>query len=147
MKIWIFFPVFKKSHATSFCGIWFGTLRDMTDFTSLRFWRILPPRPLAETRSLTSQKRRREPVYIKALMHCLGTRLECRHRVFVKAWLHYNAMFYQTFICFCLSEARRLCLNHCSWLLDDVKWCWMWNIQFVCHAISRNLCYFFINVS
>ena len=52
-----------------------------------------------------------------------------------------RAMFYQTFICFCLSEAKRLCLNHCSWLLDDV--------EFVCHANKqKSLCYFFsINVS
>ena len=39
----------------------------------------------------------------------------------LRAWLNYNAMFYQTFICFCLSEAKRLCLNQCSWLLDDVE--------------------------
>ena len=32
----------------------------------------------------------------------------------VVSGLNYNAMFYQTFICFCLNEAKRLCLNHCS---------------------------------
>ena len=24
-------------------------------------------------------------------------------------------------ICFCFNEAKRLCLNHCSWLLDDAE--------------------------
>ena len=38
------------------CRILISTLRDMTYFTSLRFWHILPPRALPETRSLTSQK-------------------------------------------------------------------------------------------
>ena len=40
---------------------------------------------------------------------------------FLRAWLNYNVMFYQTFICFCLNEAKRLCLNYCSWLLDDAE--------------------------
>ena len=43
---------------------------------------------------------------------------------------------------------KRLCLSHCYRLQDDVEWCWMCNIQFVCHANKRkSLCYFFsINV-
>ena len=33
-----------------------------------------------------------------------------------------NAMSYQTFICFCLNEAKHCCsLIHCSWFLDDVE--------------------------
>ena len=39
----------------------------------------------------------------------------------VRALLNYNAMFYQTFTSFCLNGAKRACLNHCSWLLDDVE--------------------------
>ena len=49
----------------------------------------------------------------------------------LRAWLNYNAMFYQTFICFCLNEA-----NHDSWLLNDVE-CETFNL-FVTQ-ISRNL--------
>ena len=36
-------------------------------------------------------------------------------------WLNYNAVLHQTIICFCLNEAKRLCLNHCPRLLNDVE--------------------------
>ena len=45
----------------------------------------------------------------------------------VMAWLNYNAMFYETLICFLLNETKRLFLNHCSWLLDDVE-CEIFNL-------------------
>ena len=34
--------------------------------------------------------------------------------------LSYNVMLHQTLFCFCLNEAKRPCLNDCSWLLDDL---------------------------
>ena len=40
--------------------------------------------------------------------------------------------------------SKRLCLNHFSWLLDNVEWCWMSNIQFVTQT-SRNLFVIFFN--
>ena len=66
----------------------------------------------------------------------------------VRAWLNCNAMFYKTFICFYVSEAKPLCFSLCSQMFDDVERCRIYNIQNVCHANERlSLCYFFsINV-
>ena len=36
-------------------------------------------------------------------------------------WLNNNTMLHRTFLYFCLNEAKRLCLSHCSRLLDDVE--------------------------
>ena len=38
----------------------------------------------------------------------------------IRAWLNGNAMFYETFICFCVSEAKPLCFSLCSRMFDDV---------------------------
>ena len=43
--------------------------------------------------------------------------------VFLRACLNYNAMFYETFICFYVSEAKPLCFSLCSQMFDDVKQC------------------------
>ena len=66
----------------------------------------------------------------------------------VRAWLNGNAMFHETFICFYVSEAKPLRFSLCSQMFDDVEWCWIYNIQNVCHANEQlSLCYFFsINV-
>ena len=60
---------------------------------------------------------------------------------FIRAWLNDNAMFYETFICFYVSEGKPLCFSLCSEMFDDVERCRIYNIQNVCHALS--LCYFF----
>ena len=52
----------------------------------------------------------------------------------LRAWLNGNAMFYETFICFYVSEAKPLCFSLCSQMFDDVERCWIYNIQNVCHA-------------
>ena len=40
-----------------------------------------------------------------------------------KALVNDNAMFYETFICFCISEAKLLCFSLCSQMFDDVERC------------------------
>ena len=40
-----------------------------------------------------------------------------------RAWLNDNAMFYKTFICFYVSEAKPLCFSLCSQMFDDVEQC------------------------
>ena len=57
-------------------------------------------------------------------------------------------MFYETFICFFVSETKPLCFSLCSQMFADVERCWIYNIQNVCHANEQlPLCYFFsINV-
>ena len=40
----------------------------------------------------------------------------------VRAWLNGNAMFYETFICFSVSEAKPLCFGLCSHVFDDVEY-------------------------
>ena len=57
-----------------------------------------------------------------------------KHCVIVRAWLNYNAMFYKTFICFFVSEAKPLCFSLCSQMFDDVERCCIYNIQKVYHA-------------
>ena len=53
-------------------------------------------------------------------------------------------MFYETFICFYVSEAKLFCFSLCSQMFDDVERCWIYNIQNVCHANEQlSLCYFF----
>ena len=37
----------------------------------------------------------------------------------IRAWLNYNAMFYKTFICFYVSEAKPLFFSLCSQIFDD----------------------------
>ena len=54
----------------------------------------------------------------------------------------YNAMLHQMLICFCLSEAKCLCLNHCAWLLDDFEF----HIQFVCDANKQKFILLFISL-
>ena len=39
-----------------------------------------------------------------------------------RAWLNYNAMFYKTFMCFYVSEAKPLCFSLCSRMFDDVEY-------------------------
>ena len=39
-----------------------------------------------------------------------------------QAWLNGNAMFYETFICFRVSEAKPLCFSLCSQMFDDVEY-------------------------
>ena len=48
----------------------------------------------------------------------------------VRAWL----MFYETFVCFYVSEAKHLCFSLCSQTFNVVEQCWIYNIQNVCHA-------------
>ena len=38
----------------------------------------------------------------------------------LRAWLNGIAMFYETFICFHVSEAKPLCFSLCSQIFDDV---------------------------
>ena len=48
----------------------------------------------------------------------------CSHFVIsLSAWLNYNAMFYKTFICFYVSEAKPLCFSLYSQMFDDVGRC------------------------
>ena len=93
----------------------------------------------------------------------------------IRVWPNYIAMFYQIFICFCFNEAKCLCLNEWFkdkglakpqrnvlsniylFLLQRSKtplpesmflvvgWCWMWNIQFVCHANKHKFLLFLFN--
>ena len=39
-----------------------------------------------------------------------------------RAWLNYNTMFYKTFMCFYVSEAKLLCFSLCSQMFDDVEY-------------------------
>ena len=39
----------------------------------------------------------------------------------LRAWLNGNAMFYETFICFYVSEAKPFCFGLCSQMFDDVE--------------------------
>ena len=39
----------------------------------------------------------------------------------LRAWLYGNAMSYETFICFYVSEAKPLCFSLCSLVFDDVE--------------------------
>ena len=39
----------------------------------------------------------------------------------IRVWLNGNAMFYETFICFFVSEAKPLCFGLCSQMFDDVN--------------------------
>ena len=55
---------------------------------------------------------------LKLSFHKLLENASFRH---LRLWLNCNTMLHQTFICFCLNEAKRLCLNHCSRLLGDVE--------------------------
>ena len=41
----------------------------------------------------------------------------------VWAWLNSNAMFYETFTCFYVSEAKHLCFSLCLQMFDDVERC------------------------
>ena len=41
----------------------------------------------------------------------------------LRARLNGNAMFYETFICFHISEAKPLCFSLCSQMFDDVERC------------------------
>ena len=62
----------------------------------------------------------------------------------LRAWLNGKSMFYETFICFYISEAKPLCFSLCSQMFDDVERCWIYNIQNVCYANEQlSLCYFF----
>ena len=61
-----------------------------------------------------------------------------------RAWPNCNAMFYKTFICFYVSEAKPLCFSLCSRMCDDVERCSTCNIQNDCQANEQlSLCYFF----
>ena len=42
-------------------------------------------------------------------------------RGYFRAWLNGNAMFYETFTCFYVSEAKPLCFSLCSQMFDDVE--------------------------
>ena len=54
-------------------------------------------------------------------------------------------MFYKTFICLYVSEAKPLRFSLCPRMFDDVKRCWIYNMQIVCHANEQlSLCYFFL---
>ena len=46
---------------------------------------------------------------------------KCLTRMIVRAWLNGNAMFYETCICFYVSEAKLLCFSVCSQMFDDVE--------------------------
>ena len=41
----------------------------------------------------------------------------------IRLLLNDNAMFYESFICFCISEAKPLCFSLCSQMFDDVEGC------------------------
>ena len=42
---------------------------------------------------------------------------------FIRAWLNGNTMFYETFVCFYVSEAKLLCFSLCSKMFDGVERC------------------------
>ena len=42
-------------------------------------------------------------------------------RTRLRAWLNGNGMFYETFICFYVSEAKPLCFSFCLQMFDDVE--------------------------
>ena len=46
-----------------------------------------------------------------------------KQMVQLRAWLNDNAMFYETFICFYVGEAKPLCFSLCSQMFDDVVRC------------------------
>ena len=59
----------------------------------------------------------------------------------LRAWLNGNTMFYETFVCFYVSEAKPLCFSLCSQMFDGVERCLIYNIQNVCHADEQlSLC-------
>ena len=41
----------------------------------------------------------------------------------LRAWLNGNTMFYETFVCFYVSEAKLLCFSLCSQMFDGVEQC------------------------
>ena len=85
-------------------------------------------------------------IYVK---RCIYKKLfRNRSQRTVRAWLNGNTMFYETIVCFYVSEAKPLCFSLCSQMFDGVEWCWICNIQNVCQANEQlSLCYFFsINV-
>ena len=53
--------------------------------------------------------------------------------------LTYNAMLHQTFIFFLINEVKCLCMNHCSWFLDDVEYVECETFNLFVKQISRNL--------
>ena len=74
-------------------------------------------------------------------MNLIGIVNEFLH---LRLWLNDNAMYYETFICFYISEAKPFCFSLCSQMFDDVERCHMQD----CQANEQlSLCYFFsINV-
>ena len=44
-------------------------------------------------------------------------------RTLLRAWLNGNTMFYETFVCFYVSEAKPLCFSLCSQMFDGVERC------------------------
>ena len=47
----------------------------------------------------------------------------CYLKWLLRARLDGNALFYETFVCFYVSEAKPLCFSLCSQMLDDVERC------------------------
>ena len=45
------------------------------------------------------------------------------HAIQVWAWLNGNTVFYRTFVCFYVSEAKPLCFSLCSQMFDGVERC------------------------
>ena len=58
-------------------------------------------------------------------MTSVGITLEFSMSCFlcVRDWLSGNALFYETFICFYVSEAKPLCFSLCWQMFDDVERC------------------------
>ena len=117
------------------------------------FHNYLHPERKEITRRIENPRHR----YQTAWQHCLFFLVERFSKEFsVVRWLtsggfelqtlaSCNAMFYETFICFYVSEGKPLCFSLCSQMFDDVERCWIYNIQNVCHANEQlSFCYFFL---
>ena len=64
--------------------------------------------------------------------------------IVLRVWLNGNTMFYETFVCFYVSEAKRLYFSLCSQMFNGIERCWIYNNQNVCHTNEQlSLCYFF----
>ena len=46
----------------------------------------------------------------------------------IRAWLNGNTMFYDTFVCFYVSEAKLLCLSLCSQTFNGIERCWIYKM-------------------
>ena len=89
-----------------------------------------------------------QAVFFQARVLCSLATFTQKHFSTCRDWLNCNAMFYETFICFYVNEAKPLCFSLCSQMFYDIERCWIYNIQNVCHANEQlSVCYFFsINV-